>query len=121
MLISEIKNKEVRERAEFYARTTPGYYHELSDKNDLFEAFLWPDTDEGSDFWARVNSGEEIDLPPTVPAEFDMPRLPVRWRYTREYRQPLDGEYYFFCGEVKHCKGRTAGWYPIVRYVGVES
>lgn len=99
MLISEIKNKEVRERAEFYARTIGRRNEQI-----LGAAF----------YWCRTDDGEEIDLPPAVHAKFDMPRLPASWRYTREYRQPVDGEYYQFHGEVKFCKGRTAGWYPIV-------
>lgn len=114
MLISEIKNKEVRELAEFYARTMPSACFGEGNKNVLDEAFFWRDTAEGHDFWSSVDDGEEINLPPTVPAKLDMPRLPVGWRYTGQYRQPIDGEYYFYCGEVKHCKGRTAGWYPIV-------
>ena len=36
------------------------------------------------------------------------------WKYSDDYRQPRDGEYYLFMGEVKFCKGLTAGWYHIV-------
>lgn len=121
MLISEIENKEVRERAEFYARTMPAADRGKGDKSVLGGAFYWYDTTEGHDFWDSVDDGEDMSLPKAAPTEFDMPRLPASWRYTGQYRQPIDGEYYFYCGEVKHCKGRTAGWYPIVRYVGVES
>lgn len=57
----------------------------------------------------------------TEAVQIQMPKLSVRWKFTGEYRQPRDGEYYLFMGEVKFCKGRTAGWYPIVVYVGAEA
>jgi hypothetical protein len=44
----------------------------------------------------------------------NMPKLPTGWKYSNAYRQPQDGEYYLFMGEIKFCKGRTAGWYHIV-------
>lgn len=46
--------------------------------------------------------------------QMQLPKLRAGWKYSGEYRQPDDGEYYLFCGEIKHCKGRTAGWYHIV-------
>lgn len=52
--------------------------------------------------------------------QMQLPKLRTGWKFTGEYRQPRDGEYYLFMGEVKFCKGRTAGWYPIVVHVGDE-
>lgn len=117
MLISEIKNKEVRARAEYYARTMPDACDGEGDKNVLDESFSWSETDEGSAFWRAVDDGEEIDLPPTVPALFDMPRLPAGWRYTREYRKSIKGVDYIYCdGKVVLSRGQEME-YPIVRKV----
>lgn len=112
MLISEIKNKEVRERAEFYARTIGRRNEQI-----LGAAFYWCRTDEGLAFWMAVDNGEEIDLPTTVHAEFDMPRLPAGWRYTREYRKSIKGVDYIYCaGKVVLSRGQEME-YPIVTRV----
>lgn len=114
MLISEIKNKEVRERAKFYARTMPYACEWRRNKQILYEAFYWSETDEGFEFWSAVNNGEEIDLPTTIPAEFDMPRLPAGWCYTREFRKSIKGVDYIYCdGKVVLSRGQELE-YPIV-------
>lgn len=112
MLISEIKNKEVRELAEHYARNRRASYLG-GDKTDLCDAFTWDKTTEGYKFWRTINDGAERELPPTVPAEFDMPRLPPGWKYTRKIRQANPGEFILYRGEIKEARGQ-AGEYPIV-------
>jgi len=53
MKIKDIKDKEIRERAESYsvqAQTCSEY---------LNDAFYWSETVEGYDYWFRVNNGEQ--------------------------------------------------------------
>lgn len=113
MLISEIKNKEVRELAEYYARTMPGY--DGGDGKSVLEyAFDWSETKEGEAFWTAIYGGLDLIVPTTVIAEFDMPRLPLGWTYTREYRKSVEGVDYIYCdGKVVLSRGQQME-YPIV-------
>lgn len=113
MLISEIKNKEVRELAEHYARTMDGAFGCESDKDKLVQAFDWDVTQEGGEFWEEVYEGRDPAIPPNVSVLSDLPRLPTGWKYTRAYRQPNRGEYIMYQGEVKQARGQK-GWYHIV-------
>ena len=58
MKIKDIKDKEIRERAD--------YYREHENKSEyLNDAFLWANTTEGYDFWMRVNNGEQQTIKAT--------------------------------------------------------
>jgi len=58
MLISEIKDKELRELAEL--RTSE--YYRYKKPFLLSVAFDWRQTDEGYDFWSKVNNGNITEL-----------------------------------------------------------
>lgn len=115
MLISEIKNKEVRELAEhYYARTMPDACGGNGNKEILEDAFCWSETQEGYDFWNAIDDGLDLELPPTVIVEMKMPRLPPGWRHTGEYRKSIKGvDYIYCCGKVVLSRGQEME-YPIV-------
>lgn len=111
MLISEIKNKDVRARAEYYARTMPDACDGEGNKADLDEAFRWDDTPEGFKFWESVFNGKDIDAA-IVPMK--MPTLPPGWFYSGEYRKSIKGVDYIYCdGKVVLSRGQELA-YPIV-------
>lgn len=115
MLISEIKNKEVRELAEYYARTMPdASFGGTGNKKDLEEAFEWDDTPEGFGFWEQVLYGYNVSVPTTKKVEMKMPILPLGWHYTGEYRKSVKGTDYIYCdGKVVLSRGQELA-YPIV-------
>jgi hypothetical protein len=60
MLISEIKDKALRELAELRAKE--GCYYDSRDK-ELFECFSWAYTTEGYIFWDDVDEGKITEPP----------------------------------------------------------
>ena len=66
MKISEIKDEEIRKKAERYAssekakkwRKQVGWEKLFIETNDIYFAFDWYNTAEGSDFWNDIDNSE---------------------------------------------------------------
>ena len=55
MEVKDIKNKELREKALYYQRI---HWRVNGWNGMLSSAFYWWKTEEGSDFWGKVDRGE---------------------------------------------------------------
>lgn len=120
MLISEIKNKDVRDLALLRAnQERENFLLPPIDSLDvpLIRAFSWSDSEEGHYFWVAINEGSDLAPPTTIRVQMDMPRLTDGWRYTGEFRKSVKGVDYIYCdGKVVLSRGQALE-YPIVTRV----
>ena len=77
MKIRDIKNKELRELA--YRRIDKDYchYNRFLKNNELTDAFLWSNTQEGNEFWNEVDDGKKTELPKKSIAEEAFSNIPI--------------------------------------------